>query len=97
MPERFRGGKLMKGETMADDVILEHCPECGKTGGIGKHWEDERFQYAPTGHPLCAMLECHIPVYTCKHCDFQYLNYEAEGIKDKVVQEYLKKMGQPPA
>ena len=65
------------------------CPECN--GPVKTELHDEEFQYGSDDNFV--KLRCVIPFRICTQCGFSYTDSEAEDIREKTVEEYLKQRG----
>lgn len=64
------------------------CPDCD-SARIDTRWTDDVIVYGVAG-PDQVAIRCHWPVRICYDCGFMCTDFEAEEIRDKAVQDYLK-------
>lgn len=65
------------------------CENCGEImADPNPSVEEEKIEYSHNGEIVT--LTAFVPVYSCIRCDFQWTDYLAEDIRERVVDAYIK-------
>ena len=67
------------------------CPQCGTAGGIRTLAHRHTFIYGSGKSGV--ELTVDVPLRRCTSCDFQYLDHEAERLKDEAVYALTRRRG----
>lgn len=70
---------------MKTDIICDMCHE----GRLTRTVELQSFPYGLK--PNQVILKSYVPVYTCHNCGFAFTEASAEDIRQKTIDEYIRK------
>jgi hypothetical protein len=75
----------------APEELPQECPQCASTK-INTTWVDKHTEII-TGYPDLLVM---VPARQCVDCKFEFLDWQAEAIKDAALQEHIAKHRRAP-
>jgi len=76
---------------MSEEARPSDCPDCGSKDTIECKYFSDPFEYGDGVHSPKVTLDAVVPFHRCAWCGFEFTDWEAEEIRQKIVEEYLKK------